>query len=78
MHFVGTEGGLQPEAYEGTGKPLGVMDGEVLLMTDISEVVNARYAEELVAPLFDYSTATGDDKFREVIMQGNTCIIVGQ
>ncbi len=59
---------LQSQPEEGADAPLGVMYGEGLFVSDVGEIEYARDADELVAPLPDDGTASGDDDLGEVVV----------
>ena len=53
------------------------MNGEPLLVADVGEVEHHGQPQELVAPLVDGGTPSGDDGFREVVAHRHTLLIEG-
>ena len=60
----------QSYAEEGADAPFGIVQGEILLVTDVGEVENHRQTEELVAPVVYDGTSPGNDHLRKMVVKG--------
>ena len=60
---------LKPHPEEGSDAPLDILNGEVILITDVGEIEYHREAEKFVAPLMNDCTAPSDDDLREMVVE---------
>ena len=68
---------LKPKAEGGADKPLDVMNAERFLVADVGKIENHRHADELVAPMVNDGSATGNDDRGEVVVKGHAGVAEG-
>ena len=68
---------LKPQAEGGADKPLDVMNAERLLVADVGEIEEHGHADELVAPMVNDGSATGDDDLGEMVVKGHAGVAEG-
>ena len=68
---------LKPQAEGGADKPLDVMNAERFLVADVGEIEEHGHADELVAPMVNDGSATGNDDLGEVVVKGHAGVAEG-
>ncbi len=68
---------LKPKAEGGADKPLDVMNAERFLVADVGKIENHRHADELVAPMVNDGSTTGNDDLGEVVVKGHAGVTEG-